>query len=618
MCGISGIISTSNKPIDSHAIRRMNDLIAHRGPDDEGFFFGKNFALGHRRLSIIDLSKDGHQPMTYLGKYTITYNGEVYNYLELKHELEKCGYQFYSKTDTEVILAAYDKWGANCVEHFNGMWAFAIYDLEKNIIFCSRDRFGIKPFYYAKIGNNFCLASEIKQFTTIEGWQAVMNEARVWEFLAYGIFDHTEETLFKGVYQLQGGHNLTYNLLDHSYKIQQWYNLKDKIKANDTSFDEATARLLELFTDSVRLRLRSDVKVGSCLSGGLDSSSIVTVMNQILKEKDSPNIQETVSSCFDIKQFDEREYIDEVIKHTKIISHKVFPPFENLFYDIDKIVWHQDEPFGGTSIFAQWKVFKEAQKHQITVMLDGQGADEQLAGYHNFFGSYFSYLIQNGKFKKFLHEINCFRKLHNYSLQYICQKIFKNFVPESFFIKAYLKTFPNFLYNKSYSTEYKPPQCTSIKELSMSHLTKTSLPMLLHYEDRNSMAHSIESRVPFIDYRLVEFIVGLPEDFKIKNGITKWILRCSLKKNLPEKILNRCDKMGFVTPEIQWLNEFKNIFRNEFLHGCNLLRQFIDSEKAEVFFDANLLNIYESQFVWRTICLGKWVNVFNVKSNSQS
>jgi asparagine synthase (glutamine-hydrolysing) len=615
MCGISGIISTSNKPIDSHAIRRMNDLIAHRGPDDEGFFFGKNFALGHRRLSIIDLSKDGHQPMTYLGKYTITYNGEVYNYLELKHELEKCGYQFYSKTDTEVILAAYDKWGANCVEHFNGMWAFAIYDLEKNIIFCSRDRFGIKPFYYAKIGKNFCLASEIKQFTTIGGWQAVMNEARVWEFLAFGIFDHTEETLFKDVYQLKGGHNLTYNLLDHSCKIQKWYDLKDKVRSNNISFDEAKARFLKLFTDSIRLRLRSDVKVGSCLSGGLDSSSIVTLMNHLLKEQGSPDIQETVSSCFDIKQFDEQEYIDEITDHTRVVSHKIFPQFDDLFTNIDKILWHQDEPFGSTSIFAQWNVFQEAQRHQLTVMLDGQGADEELAGYHNFYGSYFSYLIKTYKFKKLFHEINHFRRLHKYSLPFILQKIIKNFVPETLFAKVYRKSIPDFIYQKSYPANYTPPRCTSINELSISQLTKTNLPMLLHYEDRNSMASSIESRVPFLDYHLVEFAVGLPEDFKIKNGVTKSILRQSFSHILPQKILNRYDKMGFVTPEIVWLKEKRQFFRKEFLEAAEKLYAFIDIDKAQAFFDSQ--SFEDSQmcsFIWRVICLGRWMTVFNLKN----
>lgn len=603
----------NDQPVAPEAIKGMNTIIAHRGPDDEGFFLGNNFALGHRRLSIIDLSKAGHQPMIYIDKYTITYNGEIYNYRELKDELKKDGYQFKSKTDTEVILAAYDKWGTDCVEHFNGMWAFTIYHKEKNIIFCSRDRFGIKPFYYTLIGNKFCLASEIKQFTTVEGWRAEMNESRVWDFIAYGVFDHTNETLFKNVYQLRGGHNLIYNLTGHSFTIQKWYDLTDNVKSDDISFHKAKTRFLELFTDSIRLRLRSDVKVGSCLSGGLDSSSIVTLMNHFLKEQGSPDIQETVSSCFDIKQFDEQEYIDEITEHTGVVSHKIFPQFDNLFTNIDKIIWHQDEPFNSTSIFAQWHIFQEAKKHQLTVMLDGQGADEELAGYHNYFGSYFAYLIKNGKIKKLFKEIYYCRKLHDYSFLFVFIKIIKNFISESFFLKAYNKTLPRFLFRKNNHSRYKPPQCSSIREFSLSQISETNLPMLLHYEDRNSMASSVESRVPFLDYRLVEFIVSLPEEFKIKDGMTKWIFRESLRNILPKKIINRYDKMGFVTPETFWMRENIDIFKNEFFSACKGLSQFVNIHKAESFIDSySFDDDMTNSTIWRIVCLGRWLKVFCV------
>jgi asparagine synthase (glutamine-hydrolysing) len=616
MCGICGIINTSNQAVESITIKGMNDLVEYRGPDDEGYFLGENFAFGHRRLAIIDLSADGHQPMTYRGRYTIIYNGEVYNYLELKSELGKEGYGFNSKTDTEVIMAAYDKWSTDCVEKFNGMWAFAIYDHENKTIFCSRDRFGIKPIYYSKIGNLFCFASEIKQFTAINGWTPTANKARVYDFLKYGIFDHTDETLFNNVFQLRGGQNLIYNLTDHSHSVLQWYDLKNNVRHLNINTENAMTQYQNLFSDSVRLRLRSDVKVGSCLSGGLDSSSIVCTMNQVLKNKGTEEFQETVSSCFDIKKYDEQEYIDEVIQHTGVVSHKVFPQLNNLFLEIDKIIWHQDEPFGSSSIYAQWHVFKKAKQKKLTVMLDGQGADEQLAGYFNFYGAYFTYLLSRGKFFKLLHELIHFKKKNNYSFYFILKNLL-------FKITAWLKLKPlsfseknNFLLDKHKTNQYVPSQKISIREKSFEQIITTSLPMLLHYEDRDSMAHSIESRVPFLDYRLVEFTLSLPEEFKIKNGATKWILRNSLKDIIPRKISTRYDKMGFVTPEALWLKENNVLFRNEFLNASRTLHSFIDYEKAQKYFDEQSPdNFTIGSIIWRVICLGRWVNVFGVELN---
>ena len=411
MCGISGIIDQTKQPVAPDKIKRMNDLIAHRGPDDEGFFFGKNFALGHRRLAIIDLSKDGHQPMTYRDKFTITYNGEIYNYLELRADLEKEGYRFQSKTDTEVILAAYAKWGKECVEHFNGMWAFAIHDRANNIIFCSRDRFAIKPFYYTTIRNRFCFGSEIKQFTAVPGWRPVMNSLRIFDFLNHAMLDHTEETMFSGVHQLRGGHNLIYNLSSHSYTTRRWYALESQISQLAIGEEEASDRFLDLFTDSVRLRLRSDVKVGSCLSGGLDSSAIVCIMNELLKADEKIGSQETVSSCYDISAVDEKKFIEAVTWQTQVKSHYVFPRFEDLFSSLKKLLWHQDEPFSTTSIFAQWHVFAEAKRNGLTVMLDGQGADEYLVGYHRFFECYFKQLWKNLQYLRLLAEAGNFMRM---------------------------------------------------------------------------------------------------------------------------------------------------------------------------------------------------------------
>jgi len=382
MCGIAGIVNQDGSPVLEEEIKAMTRLIAHRGPDHEGFYFGKDFALGHRRLCIIDLSDLSNQPMKYVGQhgeYVIVYNGEIYNYIEIRDELIAAGYRFSTQSDTEVILAGYDKWGLDCVNRFNGIWAFAIYDQRKNLIFLSRDRFGVKPLYYTKIGNKFCFGSEIKQFTVVKGWRARMNHRRVYDYLVFGVMDHTSETMFEGVYQLRGGEYLLYDLTTNRFTVQRWYDIK--LEKIDISYEEAQKKFRELVFDSVGLQLRSDVKVGSCLSGGLDSSTLVSVMKRLLAT--NGNI-ETVSFCSEVEKYNEEKYVDEVVKHTNAVSHKVSPKFEDFFAElnsngsneIESLVWHQDEPSGSTSSFAQYSVFKEVRKNGIIVMLDGQGADE--------------------------------------------------------------------------------------------------------------------------------------------------------------------------------------------------------------------------------------------------
>jgi len=615
LCGISGIINKTQKKVLKEEIVNINDLISHRGPDDEGFYCKDNFAFGHRRLSILDLSSDGHQPMHYMEKYTITYNGEVYNYLEIKEELIKDGYSFQSNTDTEIILASYDKWGADCVNKFNGMWAFAIYDKVKEIIFCSRDRFGIKPFYYSQIDSKFIFASEIKQFTVINGWQAILNSNRGFDFLEYGLFNHTNETLFKNVYQLRGGQNLIYNLKSNKFNITQWYDLKTKIKKSNLSFEDSSQEFKELFSDAIRLRLRSDVNVGSCLSGGLDSSSIVCEVNKQLKSKQG-TIQETVSSCFEIKKYDEQEYIDEVTKNTNTKSNKLFPKYDDLFKELENIIWHQDEPFGSTSIFAQWSVFKEARKNNLTVMLDGQGADEYLAGYHGFYSVYFIGLFKSLKFIHLFKELKAYKNIHQYSWSKITKEILgrmlsgnlKDIIKQKYLNKGKL-------FNTQYKYKYKKhiDSFSSIQEYSIEQLVNINLPMLLHYEDRDSMAFSIEARVPFLDYRIVEFVLSQPDVYKIKDGETKAILRKSMENVLPKKILNRQDKMGFVTPEEVWIKENKELFLTKIQEYVKLSQGLINEEASEYF---NKVVNGENKFdftIWRIIVFGEWMKKFNVK-----
>ena len=556
MCGVTGVVNQSNDPVDPEELRNANNLVSHRGPDGEGVFYGDNFALGHRRLAIIDLSEKGKQPMEYRAN-VIIHNGEIYNYIELREELIKLGYSFQSQTDTEVILAAYDYWGEDCVNHFNGMWAFAIYNKKKNCLFCSRDRFGIKPFYYTIIKNKFCFASEIKQFTVIQGWEPKMNKTRAYEFLVFGYHDHTHETFFKDVFQLKKGHNLVYNLSDNTFEEKCFYNIPTTLNTQ-ISFEEAKEKFTLLFRDAVRLRLRSDVKVGSALSGGLDSSSVVGVINQILKKENKIEQQETVSACFPGFEKDESPWIDKVVDKNKVISHKVIPSFDTLFDDLKKITWQQDEPISGAGVIAQYHVFKTAKANGIAVMLDGQGADEILAGYEKFYLPNFKALLKENPFTAISELIQFFR-LHNIGPPAAIKKV------KSFLNKNEQKK-PEWL-NPSFDIPseelFTRSMDDTVQNTSINLISEMGLLILLHFEDRNSMASSVESRLPFLDYRLVEFCLSLPDSFKIKKAKRKYILREAMKESLPDVVYKRYDKSGFATPQEHWMQRNKAAFDKE-------------------------------------------------------
>lgn len=595
----------------------MTEAVAHRGPDSDGYYYGNNFALGHRRLAIIDLSSSGNQPMRYRDKYTIITNGEIYNYVELREKLIKDGYHFRSQSDTEVILAAYDRWHTSCVEHFNGMWAFVLYDSARNILFCSRDRFGIKPFYYCQIENQFLVASEIKQFTVHPAWKARLNHRRAHEFLLSGIKNQGAETLFESVYQLPGGHNLIYRLDSHRYEINQWYNPAERISHSPVDFPQARNHFTGLLTDAVRLRLRSDVKVGSCLSGGLDSSTIVCTANNLLREKDAQHRQETVSSCFRIAQYDEQPYIDEIAQKTGIIAHRVYPHFDDLFDQLDRIIRQQDEPFVSTSIFAQWEVFRSAAQNRITVMLDGQGADELLAGYPVFYGKLLATLADRLKFAELFLELKKIAELQNLRPSAVWRMMLGNLPPYTL-RRLYRRFTRNDLAsalnhnNISHITEPWQQPTRTVKQESMTEIQYSHLPTLLHYEDRNSMAHSVEARLPFLDYRLVEFVLGLPDDYKIRLGATKYILRESGRNLLPDNILNRHDKMGFVTPEKVWLRQNPEIFRRELENTIDVSSGLINRKIIDIF-DAIISGRRDFDFtVWRFIAFGRWLKEFDV------
>lgn len=666
MCGIGAIIDLSGSVDTIPAIRDMMSLVRHRGPDDEGYAFlsgptaqyafvggadtpqecftaalpysptghiqktdrsSARIALGHRRLSIIDLSPAGHQPMcTADGKFAIIYNGEIYNHLELRSDLEHLGHRFLTHSDTEVILHAYREWDRDCLRRFNGMFAFIIIDRQRGRLFATRDRFGVKPLYYWHSPKGFlAFASEIKQFTVLPGWNAVMNGQRVYDYLNWGLSDHTEETCFAGVSQLRGGEYIDEPLerLTRTFPVQRWYQLAPE--PFQGSLDEAALRLNELFTDSVRLRMRSDVPIGTGLSGGLDSSSIVCTVNTLLRAQDAHALQKTFSSCSEVKRFDERDFIDIVVKHTGVDARYIYPSLPDLFTQLPMITWHQDEPFLSTSIYAEWSIFQLVRSAGVKVTLDGHGSDELLAGYHSFFAPHFAGLLRSFRLLKLAHELSAARRIHGYTFARAARMMIKMILPE--IINQPLKRVVGSSATDSPwlnlsllgaqdrdSFSHSGMKTTSVNYYSRVQLTSTSLPVQLHWCDRDSMAHSIESRAPFLDYRVVEFISSLPPEYKLSNGTTKLVLRHAMLGVLPEAIRMRMDKMGFVTPEEMWIRETDPmLFRNSVIHAVNRSEGLIN---PVVIHDVDRFlagQAVPALSIWRLINFAAWMERFSVK-----
>lgn len=623
MCGIVGNYSAEGK-IDKELLIRARDLISHRGPDDSDVFIDKNIGFGHRRLSIIDLSSAGHQPMSNEdGTIWIIFNGEIYNYRELIPELKKAGHRFRSQSDTEAIIHAYEEYGEKCLEKFNGMWAFAIWDSKKKKLFLSRDRMGVKPLYYhwdAKKGK-LIFASEIKSILAFFNRRPKPNNKIIYQYLAFGLLDYSDETFFEDIKQLPPAHFAT--LLGKKFEIERYWNLNPDKKTIFRNDEDYARNFYKLFEDAIRLRLRSDVPVGTCLSGGLDSSSIVCVANNLLRKEGIKSLgrkQKTFSSCFENKKYDERDFINMVIKKTGVSNFRVFPNPKILFKEMEKLVWHQDEPFGSTSIYAQWNVFKLAHQKGMKVMLDGQGADELLAGYHGYFGSFLASLLTNMRFVSLAKELKEFSLKHGQSKSAMFRNLIYQFLPAAIIRTLARKKIigQNNVLDSKFADEFGDslPYENYYRDKFKNHLynlfTKLSLPALLHYEDRDSMAFSIESRVPFLDYRLVEFIFSLPNNQIIRDGTTKFILRNSMKKILPEKIRTRMDKMGFVTPEDIW---FRTILKEDILKIFNSKsfkkRKYFNVKKVLEEFEKHCQGKINISFaIWRWINLELWFRGF--------
>jgi len=651
MCGIAAIYNRSN--LASVNLRRANSIATHRGPDDEGYllwqlnaplnvYSGDDTArstldvfqftslpdglsdwligLGHRRLSIIDLTPTGHQPMMLPDRgLAITYNGEIYNYIELREELTKLGHQFKTSSDTEVILHAWSAWGKEALHRFNGMFAFVLLDAQLQKLYAVRDRFGVKPLYYHDANGYLAVASEVKQLRELPEYRFKLNEQCAFDYLRHGWVDHAEETFDAGIYQLPGGQLLELDIGTGAVTKRVWYELHPSVWRGTEQ--EACERFLELLSDSVRIRLRSDVPIGSALSGGLDSSTIVCLIRDIFSKTGiEMHPLKTITSCNEDKRFDEWDFASEVVKEVRAQPYRVFPNFEKLVDDLDRMLWHMDYPFGSTSQFSQWCVFECAREQGLSVMIDGQGADELLAGYGGNDMALYTGLLGRWKLGALVAETASYKRAHGrWPTGFLLGALHGNFPLLASFFPQRLrpleqdKTLPVWLKPQDFRSSYKIS--LSLRYNLLNQVIFSPLPSLLRYEDRNSMAFSVESRVPFMDYRLVEFTLGLPETFIYHAGQRKYILRKAFKGVVPDNILERKDKMGFVSAEARWIREEgKDWFKNLSLEFSREMQDFIEFNKFAVYVNEVQMGLGAFNFdIWRVICLGMWLRQRSAK-----
>ncbi|MGJ0302816.1 asparagine synthase (glutamine-hydrolyzing) [Aliarcobacter cryaerophilus] len=628
MCGITGFFSYKNK-CDTKKYYEAHKKIAHRGPDDEGFLYknenntlehlsgddtieelknkehivskkSSSLIFGHRRLSIIDLSSQGHQPYSFKN-LNMVYNGEIFNYIELRDELKELGYIFETDGDTEVFLKAYHCWKFEAFNKFNGMWAAAIYDSNNDDIILTRDRFGIKPLYYSIVDDNLIFGSEIK-FVSSFFDKLEANEQMVYEYLRFNHIDHSNQTLFKNIFQLEPSYYMIYS--KNNIKINRYFDIQ-----NVKSSQEIVENYLK---DSIKLRMRSDVEVGSLLSGGIDSSTILGLINN---EKYTDKFQ-TFSAVFSEEQFSEKKYIDKFkTENIDLKKHFIYPKAEDLSKIIEDLIYTQEEPFRSLAVFSQYEIYKYIKNNtNTTVLLNGQGADEIFTGYTNFYYVYLLELLKTFELKLFFKEFVSLKRNRELSTKNICIQLLRTFV------NSFLKRRDKYkLFNKDFDF-IKPKNKFSdlLKNSLYQNLTFSALREYLKYEDKNSMRFSLESRLPFLDYRLVQSVFALKNEDKIRNGFSKFTLRKIAKDKIPDKTLNRKDKMGFVSPQEVWQ---KTILKDE------LDKAFKDIEKNGLFDfinKKNIFDLYENYknnrlndwaIIWRIYCLYKWKKVWIINLN---
>lgn len=545
MCGIVGVWNLDGQKTPNLIANNFIDSLEHRGPDGRGIYEDKGLLLGHRRLSILDLSEAGKQPMSYANRYWITFNGEIYNFIELKNELISKGYKFKNDTDTEVILASYIEWGEDCQLKFNGMWAFAIWDSVEQTLFLSRDNFGIKPLHYVFLNNRFAFSSEMKSFLFLDWFPGGINLAN----LATGIrcwttMEATEECLINNVKRLMAGHCLKIN--KNGIKIRRWWKTIDHIhNLETTNFEQQKDKFFDLFIDACKIRMRSDVPIGTTLSGGMDSSSVLCAINYIKNQnhnnlREAKNWESAFCSDFQGTAHDERKYAQSVVDYTK--ANAIFKKVE---YDIDNfnnILYNFEEIYDNPSAF--FLMYKEIKNNGIKIILSGDGADEQLGGYHH----YPEIAAEDCKDKNEKEQL--LKMLDSMGPKECNYKQYRDSLMGGGIQNSWFH--PQFQQN-SFQQNIENINLNNLNTRLYLDLHYYTLPPILRNYDRASMAYGVEVRPPFLDWRLVTYNFSLPNSSKIGMGYTKRILREAMKGIMPEEIRTRTSKVGWCSPATEFL-----------------------------------------------------------------
>jgi asparagine synthase (glutamine-hydrolysing) len=576
MCGIAGIIQLDNRQYSLVHLKKMTDAITHRGPDGEGAWQNNSgqVLLGNRRLAIIDLSEAGNQPIHYQERFSVIHNGEIYNYIEIRQELKQKGFEFKTETDTEVVAAAYAHWGTDCLKHFDGMFAFVIWDEKEQEVFAARDRFGEKPFffYYDQQEKTILFASEMKAI-----WAAGIarrpNLKMLFNYITIGYTDNPEkkeETFDSGINKLPAAHFLRLSMPEWSVHIENYWDIDPSFQQKKITDEEAIEKFYSLFSSSVKKRLRSDVEIGTSLSGGLDSSSVLSMVNELNLLRYKP---QAFTASFPGFEKDELKYAKEVAQSFNLQHHVIDVKGEDLISNWEKLCYHQEEPVGSASSFAQFQVYSLAQKHGVKVLLDGQGADETLAGYHKYYKWLWQELYRKMNLAKSKELVAAKELGINEPFTYR-NKIAAWFpayasivLERRYLLKAIRQEDldKEFIIHHSKEAYYAPPDLFTLNGVLHFNTFTHGLEELLRYADRNSMAHGCEVRLPFLSHELVSFIFSLPAQFKIRQGWTKWILRQSMKNKLPGSIVWRKDKTGFEPPQKTWMEN--KIFQDYILEA---------------------------------------------------